>query len=275
MAGEGGGESNLGEEGGESNLGEEGGESNLGEEGGESNLGEEGGKSNLGEEGGIGGDKGNMADEEEIKTGNKREERMHGGVKRKWVADPDDVECTGCEDKGPPLTFQPTNGEWRVRQCSRLGLPNPLDLPERDSSQELGVPCQRDVIVGDGNCLYHALSLEVCGTQELHTLIREKIVDILCHDHAERFSGYVGEDLGDYLDENTLRPHSWGSDVEIFAAATLLQTTIMVYTVISETSRKWLPHKPLYSMPGVERSVQNIYLSNLCGHFERVVKVSA
>ena len=91
------------------------------------------------------------------------------------------------EDEGPSLTFEPTNREWRVRQCTRLGFPSPLDIPERDTSEELGMPCQRDIIVGDGDCLYRALSLEVCGTQAHHAQIKEMIVDIICHDQESVF----------------------------------------------------------------------------------------
>ena len=63
---------------------------------------------------------------------------------------------------------------------------------------------------------------------------------------------------------------SWGSDFEIFAAATLLQT-IVVFTPTSPDCRKWLSHPPLFSIPGVLPS--NIYLNYLCSHFERVIRV--
>ncbi|KAL8578398.1 hypothetical protein ACOMHN_014897 [Nucella lapillus] len=103
-----------------------------------------------------------------------------------------------------------------------------------------------------------------------HMVVREKIIDIMCRNH-QAFSAYVDGDIGDYLAHNTIRPRSWGSDAEIFAAATLLQTTIVVYTATSKYSRTWLPHPPLFPINGVDRSEENIYLRNVCGHFERVV----
>ena len=83
-----------------------------------------------------------------------------------------DVECTVFENGQEAFDFKPTNREWRTRQCLRFNLPGPLHLPERIPSrhacQELANPKHVDHIVGDGNCLYRAISLEVCGTQNEH-----------------------------------------------------------------------------------------------------------
>ena len=202
----------------------------------------------------------------------------NGNSKKRKVNNFDNVavECTGFENRQEAFDFKPTNQEWRIRQCSRFNLPGPLHLPERVPSrhacQELANPKQVDHIVGDGNCLYRAISLEVCDTQNEHEAVRELIVDTIIR-NEKSFSKYVGGDLGNYLSQHTLRPRSWGSDVEIFAAATLLQTTIVVFTQISPDCRKWLSHPPLFSIPGVLPSDERIYLSNLCSHFERVITV--
>ena len=165
-----------------------------------------------------------------------------------------DVECTVFENFQEAFDFKPTNREWSIRQCLRFNLPGPLHLPERIPSrhacQELANPKQVDHIVGDGNCLYRAISLEVCGTQNEHEAVRGLIIDTMIR-NEKSFSKYVGGDLGNYLSQHTLRPRSWGSDVEIFAAATLLQTTIVVFTPTSPDCRRWLSHPPLFSIPGV------------------------
>ena len=165
-----------------------------------------------------------------------------------------DVECTVLENGQEALDFKPTNREWRIWQCLRFNLPGPLHLPEkipsRHACQELANPKQVDHIVGDGNCLYRAISLEVCGTQNKHEAVRELIIDTMIK-NEKSFSKYVGGDLGNYLSQHTLRPRSWGSDIEIFAAATLLPTTIVVFTPTSPDCRKWLSHPPLFSIPGV------------------------
>ena len=84
-------------------------------------------------------------------------------------------------------------------------------------------------IVGDGrpNCLYRALSLEICGTENRHEQVRASILHFMLQNHA-KFACYVGEDVGDYVTRNTLEFNTWGSDADTYAAATLLQTTIVV-----------------------------------------------
>ena len=153
----------------------------------------------------------------------------------------------------------------------KFNLPGPLHLPERIPSrhacQELANPKQVDHIVGDGNCFYRAISLEVCGTQNDHEAVRELISDTMIR-NEKSFSKYVG-DLGNYIPSD---PDLGGSDVEIFTAATLLQTTI-VFTPTSPDCWKWLSHPSLFSIPGVLPSHERIYLSNLCSHFERVIRV--
>ena len=83
----------------------------------------------------------------------------------------------------------------------KFNLPGPLHLPERIPSrhacQELANPKQVDHIVGDGNCFYRAISLEVCGTQNEHEAVRELIIDTMIR-NEKSFSKYVG-DLGNYI----------------------------------------------------------------------------
>ena len=135
--------------------------------------------------------------------------------------------------------FKPTNSDWRIQQCLRFNLPGSLHLPERIPShhacQELANPKQVDHIVGDGNCLYRTISLVVCGSQNEHEAVRELIIDTMIR-NEKSFLKYVGGDLGNYLSQHTLRPRFWESDVEIFAAGTLLQTTIVVFY----TDLSWL-----------------------------------
>ena len=133
-----------------------------------------------------------------------------------------DVECTVFENGQEAFDFKPTNREWSIRQCLRFNLPGPLHLPEsRHACQELANPKQVDHIVGDGNCLYRAISLEVCGIQNEHEAVRELIIDTMIR-NEKSFSKYVGGDLGNYLSQHTLRPRSWGSDVEFFCRSNIV-----------------------------------------------------
>jgi hypothetical protein len=92
--------------------------------------------------------------------------------------------------------------------------------------------------------------------------------------NAKAFSQYANQNLNDYLDINKTRElTSWACDVEMYAAATLLQTTLVVYTVVENTSRGWLPHHPLFPIFGSAPNKEKMYFTNICGHFERVIDV--
>lgn len=181
------------------------------------------------------------------------------------------IEITKVQNPEPDR-FHPTNKEWRKEQCKRLGFPYPKVLPDREIKQQLRPPYEVDKIAGDGNCLYRALSFELCGTQDQHERLKEMLLDFML-ENQETFAGYVGGDLGSYLTQHTMQARAWGSDVEIFAAATLLQTTVVVYTAITPFSRKWLTHNPLFRIPHAPHFEEKIYLRNLCGHFERVSSI--
>ena len=99
--------------------------------------------------------------------------------------------------------------------------------------------------------------------------IRTKIVDFMCR-HRDPFFQHTEQNLGEDLWENTLQLRSWGSDVKVSAAATLLQTTIVIYTACTE---RWLSYKPRIPVPGANLSEEKIYLRNLCQHFERLIRV--
>ena len=77
------------------------------------------------------------------------------------------------------------------------------------------------MIIGDGCCLYRALSFELCGTQDQHGRLKEILLDFMI-ENQETFAGYVVGGLVSYLTEHTMQAKAWGSDMEIFAAATLL-----------------------------------------------------
>ena len=86
--------------------------------------------------------------------------------------------------------------------------------------------------------------LEITGTQA-HEQTRETIVDFTIK-NPRSFSAYLGRDLQEYLVEggSPLQPKTWGTDVEILAAATLLQTPVVVYSAY----RRWLTYKPLFAL---------------------------
>ena len=87
-------------------------------------------------------------------------------------------------------------------------------------------------IVGDGNCLFHALSYIITGRQNYHSLFRDKIVQHMrCNEQA--LLAHINGSVNEYLAHTGMRnQHVWGIDVEIVAASSLLETDIYVYVVV-------------------------------------------
>ena len=96
--------------------------------------------------------------------------------------------------------------------------------------------------------------------------IHTENMDFLCRYHKP-FSQYIGE----YLWENALQPRTWGSDVKVLAAATLRPTTIVIYTVCTQTARSWLSYKLLSPIAVTNFTEEKINLRNLGQHFEWLI----
>ena len=84
-------------------------------------------------------------------------------------------------------------------------------------------------IKGDGNCLFRALSLMVYGTEMLHAKVRELLVAFV-RNNANKFRVYVTEgSLEDHI-LNMQYTRIWGTQVELYAVASLFQKEIYIFT---------------------------------------------
>ena len=91
-------------------------------------------------------------------------------------------------------------------------------------------------------------------------------------DNAKMFQYYITKAVTTYLSDTQMsKEGTWATDVEIVATATLLQTTIYVYSEVNNP-RKWYKHQPLFQCAGSQCS-ENMYITNIQNHFERVVSV--
>ena len=102
-----------------------------------------------------------------------------------------------------------------------------------------------DYIQPDGNCFFRAVSKEVLGHEKFHYLIRQILIQFI-KENARVFQKY--------LFEGTLEAHCkkmecigcWGTQVEINAAATLLKTSIYVFSRQSNIKKtyEWMCYQP-------------------------------
>ena len=83
-------------------------------------------------------------------------------------------------------------------------------------------PHQVDEIVGDGHCLFRAISKAFTETQSYHADYRKAIVEwMLCEDHAQKLAQYIApfdavsdsdcqSAIQKYIDERGMSLDGWG-----------------------------------------------------------------
>ena len=180
--------------------------------------------------------------------------------------------------------FRPVTAAWRKYHCKKLQHGPPSVRVRRRAKPQLGPPTMTVQIIGDGNCLFRALALELTGSQENHAFVRRTLVNFMIEDSvASHVTNYCGTDVNTYLHIiNMAQLGVWGTDVEIVVAATLFQSEIWVYTPApsSEDAKvkgyHWLCYPPLThtNLKGYGRvRSQAIYLQNPGNHFTVVEDV--
>lgn len=127
------------------------------------------------------------------------------------------------------FSFTPIAVNSQKFLCTKTNLPLIIEHGLRET-KILGPPLKKYSIIGDGNCLFRALSYVITGRQMYHNIIRSKVIE-----HMKAIEHYLRPHLNcsldDYLENSQMRiPGTWGTDIEIFAAASFLSTDIYVYT---------------------------------------------
>ena len=169
--------------------------------------------------------------------------------------------------------FAPVNESAQKKLCSKVNFPLIIKHRPRKSNV-LGPPSEKCSIVGDGNCLFRALSYVITGRQSYHKTIRAKIIEHM-KTIEDQLQPHMNCSLENYLQMSKMKIDGiCGTDIEIFAAASLLSTDIFVYTNISNTynwqhfSKKMLDG----SFPENESAIYIEHVSRV--HYDVVLDVS-
>ena len=165
----------------------------------------------------------------------------------------EDVAIVGCD---PPKDFDfslPPTPEWREEAIKCIEKFSGRTISPVVAESNVIIPCEEilphslDKILGDGNCLFRALAKEITGSQKHHFEVRLAFVNFIqCDKQPPTFSQYVVKDFHkqseltnpslcqaackEYIEHSKMsKLHVWGSDIEIRAAATMLQVDVAVF----------------------------------------------
>ena len=126
----------------------------------------------------------------------------------------------------------------------------------RIKSPDISADFIRDKIVGDGNCLFRAISKAITGTEANHLAVREAVCEFMmldsnvCNFRPLTLSHDSSDPkivVGSYIKKQKLRKDGeWGTDVEIHVAATMFQINIFVSLVGGFDVRSWVPYRPMF-----------------------------
>ena len=187
-----------------------------------------------------------------------------------------EIHVKSIKNKEKPFIFACCHTERQAVWCSALDLP--LIVKHKNSSElvkPLEKPSKLYRILGDGNCLFRALSYAITGRQNYHSLVRQKIVQHIRHkEHA--LLAHMNGSVNEYLARTGMtNQHVWGTDIEIIAASSLLETDIYVYTKIGFLY-KWQRFSSSILSGYPAKNIGGLYLQNTSGvHYDIVLDVAS
>lgn len=174
------------------------------------------------------------------------------------------------------FVFFPVNKSGQEFMSSVVKLPLICYVPYGSKKQDcLTMSCNIRHIQGDGNCLFRALSYVVTGVENYHSVIRHKLVNHMKEIEALLLL-HMNVPLNLYLlNSNMLSGGVWGSDIEIFAASSLLSTDIYVYTRVGNSFRRQKFSRSMLDST-LPSNKSSIYLQHTNGvHYGVVLDVNA
>lgn len=162
------------------------------------------------------------------------------------------------------VTMNRVTKEWQQAKANQLKL--------KLTNNHLADISSNVDITGDGNCLFRAVSYIISRSEEYYRLLRAKACETILNFEgvfaplfADRY-----QSAKDYLSSTKMtRNGTYGTDTEVFALATLLQTSIYVKGRYNATERAWHCHNPLVRIEDIPQSQHSIYLNNINdNHFQ-------
>uniref|UniRef100_A0A1X7SMN6 OTU domain-containing protein n=1 Tax=Amphimedon queenslandica TaxID=400682 RepID=A0A1X7SMN6_AMPQE len=185
----------------------------------------------------------------------------------------------------------PTNRDWVqkavaiISKLSGIAVVQHVDAVKQLPCREIA-PHIRDEIVGDGACFYRTISKAITGTEDNHFAVRMSLINFMLDPAKVLAFGRLVR-AGIYYDTDALkavRSHinrhklyletSWSTEYEVFAAATMFQVKIMVFSEYSNY-RDWHTYVPRFTNETCMTPMKvMLYLYHInCNHYDLVIPV--
>ena len=187
---------------------------------------------------------------------------------------------------GPDIPTSPevnvVNQLWQKNKCNLLGLPfeSVSKQPVNYNGQPLKKykPWETENIIRDGNCLFRCLSNVITGNQNSHLQLRTIIARYIATKGTSRLGWYFKTKQTtpcEYLlSENlTLLEGTWGSDVEIMAASSILDVDIYIANDVYRKEGTLIPEVRWSLIRASPNPTAAIYITNYCDHYEPVISM--
>lgn len=113
---------------------------------------------------------------------------------------------------------------------------------------------QINMVLGDGNCFFRAISWELLGDQSHHHIIRTLLMDFIS-EHRPHFSGLT-ESFGEAFKDHCERLHkmgTWATVTECIGLAAMLHRSVFVLTQLQADEWTWKVYRPPAYPIGVSR----------------------
>ena len=98
---------------------------------------------------------------------------------------------------------------------------------------------KRKVIWGEGNCLFRALTHVTYGTEDNHATVRQILVIFLCNNRPVLLKYITSGSFEEHI-ETVIRQGAWGTQIELYAAASYYHLPIYIFSPHREIAQQKL-----------------------------------
>jgi hypothetical protein len=145
--------------------------------------------------------------------------------------DDDDITVTDIVINRSFDEFTPIHAEWQNYAAALCKLNVAIYHRANVCRPLLTTAPEIHKVLPDGNCFYRTMAFAITGSETTHKLFRQSLNDYMLLPE-------VKQKLAPIIREKGI-PRMWPSSRDIFAAAGLLGTDIMSYTITKDYPPKW------------------------------------